>query len=62
MRIYDLLGREVQTLVNDNMNAGSFLIDFNGADLASGVYFVRLTADGRDGSKFADTKKMLLIK
>ena len=62
VKIYDILGREVQTLVNENMNAGSFLIDFNGADLASGVYFVRLTADGRDGSKFADTKKMLLIK
>ncbi|HEY5536149.1 MAG TPA: T9SS type A sorting domain-containing protein [Ignavibacteria bacterium] len=62
VKVYDLLGREVRQLVNENMNAGSFMIDFNGADLASGVYFVRMTADGRDGTSFADTKKMLLIK
>jgi hypothetical protein len=62
VKVYDLLGREVRQLVNENMNAGSFIIDFNGADLASGVYFVRMTADGRDGTSFADTKKMLLIK
>ncbi|MBI5402453.1 MAG: T9SS type A sorting domain-containing protein [Ignavibacteriae bacterium] len=62
VRVYDVLGRQVQTLVNENMNAGSFLIDFNGSDFASGVYFVRMTAIGKDGTNFADTKKMLLIK
>jgi hypothetical protein len=61
VKVYDLLGRQVKELVNENMNAGSFMIDFNGSDLASGVYFVRLTADSRD-MRFADTKKMLLIK
>jgi len=62
VKVYDVLGREVQMLVNDNMNAGSFIIDFNGSELSSGVYFVRLTADGRDGKRFADTKRMTLIK
>jgi hypothetical protein len=62
IKVYDVLGRQIQTLANENMNAGSFLIDFNGSELASGVYFVRMTADGRDGTKFADTKKMLLVK
>ena len=62
VRVYDVLGREVQMLVNDNLNEGSFIIDFNGSELASGVYFVRFTAQGRDGSTFADTKKMLLVK
>jgi len=62
VKVYDVLGRQVQTLVNENMNMGSFLIDFNGSELSSGVYFVRMTADGRDGTSFADTKKMLLIK
>jgi len=62
VKIYDIMGREVRQLVNENMNAGSFMIDFNGSDLASGVYFVRLTADGTKGMRFADTKKMLLIK
>lgn len=62
VKVYDLLGKEVRQLVNENMNAGSFVIDFNGSDLPSGVYFVRLTADGSKGMRFADTKKMLLIK
>ncbi len=60
--VYDIMGREVRQLVNENMNAGSFMIDFNGSDLASGVYFVRLTADGIKGTRFSDTKKMLLVK
>ena len=62
IKIYDLLGREVRQLVNENMNMGTFMIDFNGSDLSSGVYFVRMTADGRTGMRFTDTKKMLLIK
>ncbi|MDD5361877.1 MAG: T9SS type A sorting domain-containing protein [Ignavibacteria bacterium] len=62
IKVYDLLGREVRQLVNDNMNEGVFMIDFNGADLASGVYFVRMTADSRTGTRFTDTKKMLLVK
>jgi hypothetical protein len=62
VKVYDVMGRLIQTLANENMNAGSFLIDFNGSDLASGVYFVRMTALGRDGTSFADTKKMMLVK
>ncbi|MFA5404949.1 MAG: T9SS type A sorting domain-containing protein [Ignavibacteria bacterium] len=62
IKVYDVLGRQIQTLANENMNAGSFLIDFNGSEFASGVYFVRMAADGRDGTRFADTKKMLLVK
>jgi hypothetical protein len=62
VKVYDILGRQIQTLVNENMNEGSFIIDFNGSELASGVYFARMTAVGRDGTNFADTKKMLLVK
>lgn len=62
VKVYDVMGRLIQTLANENMNAGSFLIDFNGSELASGVYFVRMSAIGRDGTNFADTKKMLLVK
>lgn len=62
IKVYDVMGRLIQTLANENMNAGSFLIDFNGSELASGVYFVRMSATGRDGTNFADTKKMLLVK
>ncbi len=62
IKVFDILGRQIRTLANEDMNAGSFLIDFNGSELASGVYFVRMVAEGKDGTRFADTKKMLLVK
>ena len=57
LKIYDLIGREVANLVNGEMEAGYYLIDFNGSHLASGVYFYRLEA-----SSFVETKRMVLIK
>ena len=57
LKIYDLLGREVANLVNGEMAPGYYRIDFNGSNLASGVYFYRL----QSGS-FIDTKRMVLIK
>lgn len=57
LRVYDLLGREVQSLVNEEKQAGSYTIDFEATDLTSGVYFYRLEADG-----FSNVKKMILIK
>jgi len=55
--VYDLLGKEVATLVNTNLQAGNYTIDFNAIDLPSGAYFYTLRA-----GDFTDTKKMLLIK
>jgi hypothetical protein len=55
--VYDVTGKEVATLVNTNMNAGSFTVDFNASSLASGVYFYRIDTEG-----FSDVKKMMLIK
>lgn len=57
LKIYDVLGRVVETLVNRNEEIGKHSINFNGARLASGVYFYRLVA----GSHIV-TKKMLLLK
>ncbi len=57
LKVYDALGNEVGTLVNEKQNAGSYSVDFNAASLPSGVYFYKLTTD-----KFSETKKMLLIK
>ncbi len=57
LKIYDILGREVRTLVAENQKADTYLIDFNTTGLASGVYFYKLTANG-----FTDTKKMILVK
>ncbi|NOS84288.1 MAG: T9SS type A sorting domain-containing protein, partial [Ignavibacteria bacterium] len=55
--IYDMLGREIYTLVNETMIAGSYKVDFNASDLASGTYFYRINA-----GDFSDIKKMILIK
>jgi len=57
LKIYDVLGREVKTLVNEIKTAGFYSVDFNGNDFASGVYFYRL-----ESASFKDTKRMLLIK
>ncbi len=55
--VFDITGREVTKLVNENMNAGSYTVDFNASNLATGVYLYRIDADG-----FTDVKKMMLIK
>ncbi len=55
--VYDILGKEVATLLNENLQPGSYEISFEGIALPSGVYFYRLETE-----KFAETKKMILIK
>jgi hypothetical protein len=55
--IYDVLGREVQILVDENLSPGTYEIDFDGSNLPSGVYYYVLTS-----SDFTQTKKMVLIK
>ncbi len=56
--VYDILGREIARLINGEMRqAGRYMIDFNGSNLSSGVYFYRLLA-----GDFVSVKRMLLIK
>ncbi len=57
LKIYDVLGREVETLLNDVESAGSYNVKFNGSGLASGVYFYWLRAGG-----FSAARKMVLMK
>ncbi len=57
LKVYDVLGNKVATLVDEYRNAGSFEIDFNASELSSGVYFYKLQA-----GSFIQTKKMILIK
>jgi hypothetical protein len=57
MKIYDVLGKEVETLVNEVKNAGNYYVDFNASNYSSGVYFYKLETNG-----FSDIKKMMLIK
>lgn len=55
--VYDITGREVQTLLDEWLQQGTYNAAFDGTKLNSGVYFYRLTANG-----FSDTKKMVLMK
>ena len=57
LKVYDLLGREVATLVNSELPAGSHSVNFDAANLASGTYMYRLEANG-----FVLTRKMMLVK
>ena len=57
LKVYDVLGNEVATLVNKEMQVGSYEAEFDGSELTSGVYFYKLQA-----GNFIKTKKMILIK
>jgi photosystem II stability/assembly factor-like uncharacterized protein len=57
LKVYDLLGRELGSLVNEEKPAGNYQVEFNAANLPSGVYFYRLEA-----GSFVETKKMILLK
>ena len=64
LKVYDVFGKEVITLVNEIKSTGEHSIDFNAVNLASGVYFYRIAihSDKNDAGSFVDVKKMLLIK
>jgi len=61
LKVYNVLGQEVQTLVKDEKEPGFYEVSFDGGRLASGVYFYRIVISG-GGTNFNNTKKMLLIK
>jgi hypothetical protein len=55
--VYDILGREVETLINEKLKPGTYEVTFNGSNYASGVYFYKLVAND-----YSETKKMLMLK
>lgn len=57
LKVFDVLGREVKTLVNERQNAGTYTVTFNGSGLSSGVYLYRITA-----GLYSETKKLVLMK
>ena len=57
LKVYDVLGNEVATLVNKNQQPGNYEVEFNAANLSSGVYFYQLKS-----GEFIQTKKMILMK
>ncbi|MBN1633246.1 MAG: T9SS type A sorting domain-containing protein [Ignavibacteria bacterium] len=57
LKVYDMLGREVAVLVNDYESAGSYIVDFNGSRLSSGIYYYRI-----ETGSYAEVRKMILLK
>jgi len=57
LKVFDMTGREVKSLLNENVSAGSYEINFNASELNSGVYFYTLKTN-----EFTETKKMMLVK
>lgn len=57
LKIYDMTGKEIKTLVNEVKNPGFYTLDFNGANLSSGIYLYKIST-----GSYSETKKMSLIK
>lgn len=57
LKVYDISGREVKTLVNEVKDAGYYSVQFDAKNLSSGTYFYKITSD-----KFSDVKKMIVVK
>ena len=57
LKMFNMLGEVVTTLVNEELNVGTYTTQWNAADVASGIYFYRLQA-----GDFVDMKKLLLLK
>jgi hypothetical protein len=57
LKVYDILGNEIATLVNEEKSTGTYEVEFDASDLSSGVYFYQLTA-----GEFSQTKKMVLMR
>ena len=64
LKVYDILGNQVATLVNEEQPAGKYSINFNASKLSSGIYFYRIDAAPSTGSAqgFVQTKKLILLK
>jgi len=65
IKVYDILGKEIKTLVNEEKPAGNYEVTWNAANVPSGVYFYQLRVGGLEtssGQGFIETKKMLLLK
>ncbi len=57
LRIFDILGKEINSLINEKQNTGSYSVNFNGKNLPSGIYFYKLQA-----GNFSKTRKMVMVK
>ena len=57
LKVYDILGNEIATLVNEEKTSGTYEVEFNAAGFTSGVYFYQLKTN-----EFIQTRKMILLR
>ena len=57
LKVYNTIGKEVETLISEEMGAGVYEVTFDASKLNSGMYFYRLNSNG-----FSETKRMMLVK
>ena len=62
IKVYDIIGREIETLVKENKAPGNYEIKFNGNNLPSGIYFYRMRASTSSAEGFVETKKLIILK
>lgn len=62
LTVFNSLGKEISTLVNENLIAGSYETEFNGSEYNSGVYLYKLEVKGNSGTEFNEIKKMIFLK
>lgn len=62
VKVFNVLGERVAELVNKDLKTGLHEVIFNAANLSSGFYFYIVEANGMDGTKYFDSKKMILLK
>jgi len=55
--VFDMLGREIEVIVNTQLTAGRYNVEWNAVNYSSGIYFYRISA-----SDFTETRKMILVK
>ena len=60
--VYDMLGREVSKLVNENLQIGVYEVNFDASNITSGVYFYKISVNSNTGVNWTQTKKMVLVK
>jgi hypothetical protein len=62
LKVYDILGKEAAVIVNENLNAGEYNVNFNASELPGGMYFYKMSVVTADGKEFSETRKMILVK
>lgn len=62
LKVYNTLGKEVSSLVNNSLSTGTYEVNFNASNLSSGVYYYKINFTNIEGKNFSDTKKLMLVK